>query len=85
MNNTEPNFATLTLTDSKVMSFFSGLGKNVIGVPNHIVALILRRDEKPSKFEDILKKAANQILSNIEENKYEKIFPKIFKDMTKVS
>ncbi|MHA1301958.1 MAG: hypothetical protein ACTSO9_21290 [Candidatus Helarchaeota archaeon] len=85
MNNTEPNFATLTLTDSKVMSFFSGIGENVIVVPNHIVALILRRDEKPLKFKDILKKGAAQILSNLDDDKYEKIFPKIFKEMTRVS
>ncbi|MHA1379449.1 MAG: hypothetical protein ACTSRG_13830 [Candidatus Helarchaeota archaeon] len=85
MNNTEPNFATLTLTDTKVMSFFSGIGENIIAVPNHIVALILRRDEKPLKFKNILKKGAAEILSNVEDEKYEKIFPKVFKEMTRIN
>lgn len=85
MNNTDPNFASLTLTDAKIISFFSGMGENVIVVPNYIVALILRRDEKPMKFKAILKKGAAQILSNIEDRKYEKLFPKIFKEMTKIN
>ncbi len=85
MSNIEPNFATLTLTDSKVISFFSGLGENIIVVPNHIVALLLRRDEKPLKFKEILKKGAAQILSNLESDNYKKLFPKIFKEMTRIS
>ncbi len=85
MNNIEPNFASLTITDQKVISFFSGMGENIIVVPNYIVALILRRDEKTMKFKDILKKGAAQILSNLEDEKYKKIFPTLFKEMTKVS
>lgn len=84
INNLEPNFATITLTDSKVISFFSGFGENIIVQPNYIIALILRRDEKPIIFKDILKKGAAQILSNLDEKKYEKIFPTLFKEMTKL-
>ncbi|NVM02067.1 MAG: hypothetical protein HWN67_07005 [Candidatus Helarchaeota archaeon] len=85
MNNINPNFAILTLTDAKIISFFSGIGENIIIEPNQIVALILRRDEKPMKFKSILKEATAKILSNLKGEKYEEIFPILFKEMTKIS
>ena len=85
MSNTAPNFAILTLTDTKVISFYSGLGDNVVVEPDHIVALILRRDEKPMKFKAILKDATVKILSSLKGEKFEEIFPILFKEMTKIS
>ncbi|MFX1450449.1 MAG: hypothetical protein ACFFCM_06390 [Promethearchaeota archaeon] len=85
MNNIDPNFAILTLTDTKIISFYSGLGENVIIEPDHIVALILRRDEKPLKFKATLKDAAAKILSSLKEEKYNELFPTIFKEITKIS
>lgn len=85
MNNIDPNFVILTLTDTKVISFFSGIGENVIIEPDHIVALILRRDEKPMKFKAILKDVAAKILSNLKEEKYNELFPILFKEITKIS
>ena len=55
--STDPSFASLTLKDFKVSSFYSGMGSNYIGASNYIIALILRRDENPIKFKAILKKS----------------------------
>ena len=85
MNNIEPNFAILTLTDTRVISFFSGIGEKVVARPNHIVALILRRDEKPMKFKEILRNGTAKILSLLEGAKYEEILPELFKEMTKIN
>jgi len=66
------------------VSFFSGLGDKVIEVENYVVALLLRRDEKVSKFRKSLNKIAATILGNIENDKYKKLIPKLFKDLAKV-
>ncbi len=79
------NFSSLTLKNSKVVSFFSGMEEGkIVGVPNYVVALILRRDENIASFRDILKKAAADILGNVENKKYEKLLPKIYEEMSKV-
>ncbi len=80
-----PGFSSLTLKNKKVVSFFSGMGETVIGVPNYVVALLIRRDEQVGAFREILKKAAAEILGNIENGKYKKILPKIYKELSKVS
>lgn len=85
IDSSEPSFATLTLKDSKIASFFSGIGENSVGEPNHIVALVLRRDDMPKEFHAILKTGAESILSNIKNKKYEKVITGIFKDMTAIS
>lgn len=81
IENTDPNFATITLKDSKVTSFFSGMGENIIVIPNHVIALVLRRDENPFKFKDVLKKSAAEILENIKNEKYKKLLPKLYDEM----
>jgi len=79
------NFSSLTLKNSKVVSFFSGMEEGkIVGVPNYVVALILRRDENINSFRDILKKAAADILGNVDNKKYEKLMPKIYEEMSKV-
>ncbi len=79
------NFSSLTLKNSKVVSFFSGMEEGkIVGVPNYVVALILRRDENINSFREILKKAAADILGNVENKKYEKLLPKIYEEMSKV-
>jgi len=83
IENTDPNFATMTLRDSKITSFFSGFGKNIIVIPNHVIALVLRRDESPFKYKDVLKKSAAEILQNIKNEKYKKLLPKLYDEMLK--
>ncbi len=79
------NFSSLTLKNSKVVSFFSGMEEGkIVGVTNYVVVLILRRDENINSFRDILKKAAADILGNVENKKYEKLLPKIYEEMSKV-
>lgn len=79
-----PGFSSLTLKNKKVVSFFSGMGDQVIGVPNYVVALLIRRDEQVSAFREILKKAAAEILGGIESGKFKKAIPKIYKQLSKV-
>ncbi len=85
MNTTGPNFASLTLINTKIISFFSGIDDNQVVIPNYIIALLLRRNEKPLKFKEILKKGAAQILSNLQKENYEKIFENLFAEMTKIN
>ena len=82
--STEPSFVTLTLTDIKVSSFFSGMDENFIGASNYIIALILRRDENPLIFRDVLKKAAAKILNKVKEVKPEEL-EKVFFEMRALS
>jgi len=83
-NSLEPGFASLTLQNNKIVSFFSGLGEKHIAVENYIVALLLRRDENVATYRDILNKIAAQILTNIENNKYKAILKKLYDDLAKV-
>jgi hypothetical protein len=80
----EPGFSSLTLKNNKVVSFFSGLGEKFISVENYVVALLLRRDENPNQYRDILNKIAANILSNIENDKYKQLIPKLYQDLAKV-
>ncbi|NVM56200.1 MAG: hypothetical protein HWN66_21065 [Candidatus Helarchaeota archaeon] len=82
--STDPSFVTLTLTNLKISSFFSGMDENYIGASNYIVALVLRRDEKPHLFREILKKAAAKILKNVEKIKPETL-QTVFNEMRNIS
>jgi hypothetical protein len=82
--STDPSFVSLTLKNFKVSSFFSGMGNNYIGASNYIVALVLRRDENPGNFKNILKKASAKFLKNIEKGDVKKLLPEVFNEMKKV-
>ncbi|MHA1275701.1 MAG: hypothetical protein ACTSQI_00020 [Candidatus Helarchaeota archaeon] len=82
--STDPSFVTMTLSNMKISSFFSGMDENWIGASNYIVALVLRRDEKPHLFQEVLKKAAAKILKNVKKIN-EETLEKVFLDMRKVS
>ena len=84
MNNLDPSFSSLSLKEIKVTSFFSGMGENVIVAPNYVIALVLRKDENPFKYKDVLKKGAAKILSNLEDQKYRKFLPELFTEMANV-
>lgn len=66
------------------MSFFSGVGSDYISVENFVVALLLRRDEKPTKYREILKTIAAEILDKIEDGKFKKVLPDLYRDLSKV-
>ncbi len=85
LNNMKPGFASLNLSDMKILSFFSGMGKEFIVASNYIIAFLLLRNEKPMAFKDLLKKASAEILSHLDDKQYEKLLPKIFKEMSKIA
>jgi len=82
-NSREPGFSSITLRNNKCISFFSGAGENFIKVENYVIAVILRRDENPMKYREILNKIAAKILENIHNEKYKKLLPKLYKDLAK--
>ncbi|NVM05018.1 MAG: hypothetical protein HWN67_22035 [Candidatus Helarchaeota archaeon] len=86
LQSNEPSFAVTTQPNMKISSFYSGLeGENFIGIPNHIVALLLRKDENPLIFKDILKEAAGNILKNVDDPNLEKIMSETFDKMRRAS
>ncbi|MHA1145619.1 MAG: hypothetical protein ACTSRW_12840 [Candidatus Helarchaeota archaeon] len=88
LSTNDPSFATTTQPNMRVLSFFSGLDiNNCVGAPNYIVALLLRKDENPNDFRDILKSAAGEILSNLDANisHTKKTLEKTFDKMRKAS
>ncbi|NVM55646.1 MAG: hypothetical protein HWN66_18245 [Candidatus Helarchaeota archaeon] len=85
LNNTKPNFASLILRDMKVLSFFSGMGKEFIVVSNFIIAFLFSRNETPMAFKELLKKSSAEILDHLADKQYEKQLPKIFKEMCKLA
>jgi hypothetical protein len=80
----KPGFASISLKNNKVVSFFSGVGDDAISVENYVVALLLRRDEKPQKYREILKKIAASILDKIEDGEFRDVLPDLYEDLAKV-
>jgi len=66
------------------VSFFSGVGQDFISVENYVVALILRRDEKPGKYREILKTIAAEILEKIPDDTFKSVLPKLYDELAKV-
>ena len=80
----KPGFASISLKNNKVVSFFSGVGDDHISVENYVVALLLRRDEKPGKYREILKTIAAEILDKTQDAKFINLLPNLFKDLAKI-
>lgn len=80
----KPGFASISLKNNKVVSFFSGFGDDHISVENYVVALLLRRDEKPNKYREILKTIAAEILDQTQDNNFLKLLPNLYKDLAKI-
>ena len=80
----KPGFASISLKNNKVVSFFSGVGDDHISVENYVVALLLRRDEKPGKYREILKTIAAEILDKTQDAKFLKFLPNLFRDLAKI-
>ncbi len=80
----KPGFASISLKNNKVVSFFSGVGDDYISVENYVVALLLRRDEKPNKYREILKTIAAEILNLVQDGKFMKRLPDLYRDLAKI-
>ena len=86
LQSSEPSFAVTAQPNMKISSFYSGLeGEQYVGIPNHIVALLLRKDENPVQFKAILKEAAGDILKNITNPDLKNILKVTFEKMRKAS
>jgi hypothetical protein len=77
----KPGFASISLRNNKVVSFFSGVGDDYISVENHVIALLLRHDEKPYKYRDILKKISAELLEKIPDGTYEPLLPDLYQEL----
>ncbi|MFO7794605.1 MAG: hypothetical protein R6W84_00525 [Promethearchaeia archaeon] len=80
----KPGFASISLKNNKVVSFFSGVGEDHISVENYVVALLLRRDEKPQIYREMLKKIAASILDKIEGGEFRAILPELYDELAKI-
>ncbi len=80
----KPGFASISLQNNKVVSFFSGVGSDFISVENYVVALLLRRDEKPNKYREILKTIAAEILEKIPNNTFKEVLPRLYSELAKI-
>ena len=80
----KPGFASISLKNNKVVSFFSGVGDDHISVENYVVALLLRRDEKPNKYREILKTIAAEILDQTQDSRFIKLLPNLYKELAKI-
>jgi len=79
-----PGFASISLKNNKVVSFFSGVGQDFISVENYVVALLLRRDEKPGKYREILKTIAAEILEKIPDEQYKEVLPSLYEQLARI-
>ena len=48
--STKPGFSSLVLKNLKIVSFYSGRGEKFIEVEDHVIAIVLRRDEDINKY-----------------------------------
>lgn len=80
----KPGFASISLRNNKIVSFFSGVGEMTISVENYVVALLLRRDEKPHMYREVLKKIAAEILDKIPNGEFKKVLPSLYAELAKV-
>ena len=79
-----PGFASISLKNNKVVSFFSWVGQDFISVENYVVALLLRRDEKPSKYREILKTIAAEILEKIPDDTFKEVLPGLYQQLAQI-
>ncbi len=80
----KPGFASIALKNNKVVSFFSGVGQDFISVENYVVALLLRRDEKPGIYREILKTIAAEILEKIPDDSFREVLPGLYDQLAKI-
>ena len=82
--STAPGFSSLVLKNQKIVSFYSGRGEKFVEVEDHVIAIVLRRDEDINQYRTILNKIASEILGNIENQGYKKMIPKLYQDLSKI-
>jgi hypothetical protein len=73
----KPGFASISLKNNKVVSFFSGVGDDYISVENYVVALLY-------KYREILKTIAAEILDQVQDGNFIKRLPDLYKDLARI-
>jgi hypothetical protein len=77
----EAGYAALTFQDMRILSYFSGMKGNIIGEPNYVVALLLRKDEPIAKFRELLLAEAKSVLTSIKSPGFQGIVNGLFEKM----
>lgn len=80
----EAGYASLTFQDTRIISFFCGFKGNVIGEPNYVVAMLLRKDEPVAKFKELLLAESKGILMNVLSPKIKDLLNALFDKMKHV-
>ncbi|MFX1236639.1 MAG: hypothetical protein ACFFAS_16535 [Promethearchaeota archaeon] len=73
----EAGMTSLTVKETNIITYYSGKDTN------YFVILALNLLENVEDFEEILEEIALEILENMEENKYIKMLPGLFKKIAK--
>ncbi|MHA1794360.1 MAG: hypothetical protein ACTSVI_17115 [Promethearchaeota archaeon] len=77
----ESGYSSFSNKDNKIISFFSGMKGNIIGKPNHVLALVYRKDESISGAKKILEEFSEKVLSSIDSGEYRQILFEIYERM----
>ena len=72
----KPGFASISLKNNNVLSLLSVVSQDFISVENYIIALILRRGEKPGNYREVLRTITADILEKIPDGTFRENFPK---------
>ena len=81
----EAGISSITFHNYRIVSFFSGLEGEIIEDPNHVLAMLLRKDEKIGAFKKILLQDMKAIFSAIPSGKYKDLMEDTFEKMKKTS
>ncbi len=80
----EAGYAVLTFQEMRIISFFSGLKGTVVGEPNYLVAMLLRKDEPVAKFKELLLAESKAILANTSSPKVKELLNGLYERMKRV-
>ncbi len=75
----KPGTSTLTVKRVNLITYYTGVEKG------HYVILVLSILENPDDFIEIFEEIAQEIIENLEEEKYKEIIPSLFKKLEETS
>jgi hypothetical protein len=77
-------YTALTFQDMRIISFFSGLKGTIIGEPNYVLAMLLRKDEPVAKFKELLLAEAAGVLKCISSSEIKAVLNILFEKMKRI-
>ena len=78
----KPGFSSLAFDEFKLAVYYGGLNMHLKGLPS-MVFLILHPEEDPDVYKDALPEIATQIFLNAADDAYEKMVPKLYKQISR--